>query len=102
MGTPQNTGPKRTSDAFEAQKGKGRPKGAKNKTTLIAKDAIAHAFEELGGVDALVKWAGLNDDNRRVFYGTIYPKLLPLQLTGEGGGAIVHEVRRIIQDPQAG
>lgn len=82
--------------------GPGRPKGALNKTTIIAKDAIATAFDRLGGVDALVTWAGLNDDNKRVFYGTIYPKLLPLQLTGQDGGAIVHEVRRVITDPAHG
>jgi len=68
--------------------GKGRPRGAKNKTTLIAKDAIAAAAEKLGGVDRLVHWAKEDAQNERVFWGTIYPKLLPLQLSGEGGQAI--------------
>lgn len=68
--------------------GLGRPKGSPNKTTTIAKEAIAEAFERMGGVDALVAWADQNDDHRKVFYGTIYPKLLPLQVGGENGAAI--------------
>jgi hypothetical protein len=73
--------------------GMGRPKGALNKTTKAAKDAIAQAAEELGGVDRLVAWTREDPANERVFWGTIYPKLLPLQLTGEGGGPI--EVKEI-------
>lgn len=68
--------------------GKGRPKGAKNKTTLIAKEAIATAAEKLGGIDRLVAWAQEDEKNEHTFWGTIYPKLLPLQLGGEGGGNI--------------
>lgn len=68
--------------------GKGRPKGALNKTTQAAKDAIAEAAERLGGADRLVTWAQSDPANERVFWGTIYPKLLPLQVTGEGGGPL--------------
>ena len=73
--------------------GKGRPKGSKNKTTIIAKEAIAEAFELMGGTAALVAWADQNDDHRKVFYGTIYPKLLPLQVNGAGeDGEHLHKV----------
>jgi hypothetical protein len=68
--------------------GKGRTKGALNKTTKTAKEAIALAAEKLGGADRLVAWAQEEPQNERVFWGTIYPKLLPLQVTGEGGGAL--------------
>jgi hypothetical protein len=64
--------------------GMGRPKGALNKTTKAAKDAIAQAAEELGGTDRLVAWVKEDPSNERVFWGTIYPKLLPLQLNGAG------------------
>ena len=64
--------------------GKGRPKGAINKTTKAAKDAIAQAAEALGGADRLVSWAQEDPANERVFWGTIYPKLLPLELRGAG------------------
>jgi hypothetical protein len=63
--------------------GKGRPKGSKNKTTQVAKEAIAEAAAELGGSDRLVEWVRLDPLNERVFWGTIYPKLLPLQVAGD-------------------
>lgn len=64
--------------------GMGRPKGALNKTTQSAKDAIAHAAAELGGAARLVDWVKEDPSNERVFWGTIYPKLLPLQVNGAG------------------
>lgn len=67
---------------------KGKPKGAKNKTTLAAKEAIAQAAELLGGTERLVDWAKEDPANERIFWGTIYPKLLPLQVSGEGGGPV--------------
>ena len=57
----------------------GRKKGTPNKTTQAAKDAIALAAERLGGVDRLVAWAKEDPTNEKVFWGTIYTKLLPLQ-----------------------
>lgn len=67
--------------------GKGRPKGVPNKATTLAKNAIAEAFDKMGGLDALVEWATANDEHRKVFYGQIYPKLLPLQIAGDPDGA---------------
>jgi len=60
----------------------GRPKGALNKTTLIAKDAIALAAEGLGGTDRLIAWAKEDAKNEHSFWSQIYPKLLPLQVNG--------------------
>lgn len=68
--------------------GKGRPKGSHNKTTTLVKQAIADAFEKLGGTDALVRWAQEDDDNLKVFYAQIWTKILPLQVTGEDGGPL--------------
>ncbi len=64
--------------------GKGRPKGAVNKTTKLAKEAIHEAFEKLGGMDALVTWAQEKDENLKVFYATIWPKIIPLQVQADG------------------
>ena len=72
----------------------GRQKGVTNKTTATAKEAIALAAERLGGTDRLVDWAKEDPANERVFWGTIYPKLLPLQVSGEGGGPLVVEIVR--------
>lgn len=68
--------------------GPGRPKGIPNKTTIAVKDAIAQAAAELGGVERLVAWAREDKANERLFWGSIYPKLLPLQVTGDGGGPV--------------
>lgn len=67
----------------------GKPKGAINHTTRSVKEAIEYAAQGLGGADRLVSWAREDAANERVFWGNIYPKLLPLQVTGEGGGAII-------------
>lgn len=66
----------------------GKPKGAISKTTRTAKEAIALAAEGLGGADRLIAWAKEDPANERAFWATIYPKLIPVQLTGEDGGPI--------------
>jgi hypothetical protein len=70
------------------RRGAGRPKGSPNKTTKAAKDTIALAAAELGGHARLVKWAKEDPLNERAFWSTIYPKLIPVQLSGEGGGPV--------------
>lgn len=77
----------------------GRKKGTPNKTTQTAKEAIALAAEALGGADRLVAWAREDELNERAFWTTIYPKLLPMQVTGEGGGPVefAQIVRKIIK-----
>lgn len=67
----------------------GKPKGALNKTTRSVKEAIEYAAQGLGGADRLMSWAKEEPGNERIFWGQIYPKLLPLQVTGEGGGAVI-------------
>lgn len=69
----------------------GRKKGVPNKLTTLAKDAIAQAAVDLGGTARLVTWAKSDEQNERIFWGQIYTKLLPLQVTGEGGGPLIIE-----------
>lgn len=98
MSNPHDAAPdKKTSEKplFGGKAGPGRPKGVPNKTTVIAKDAIAKAAEALGGVDRLVAWAQEDPSNEKVFWGTIYPKLLPLQIAGEGPGGAIETISRI-------
>lgn len=72
----------------------GRPKGSPNKVSKAAKEAIAEAAEKLGGVDRLVTWAQEAPENERAFWATIYPKLIPVQLTGEGDGPLQIVVKK--------
>ncbi len=62
----------------------GRPKGVPNKTTAAAKEALTLAFQGIGGVASLQQWAR---ENQTEFY-KIWSKLLPLEVTGEGGDPI--------------
>lgn len=78
--------------------GKGRPKGALNKTTTVAKDAIAQAADQLGGTSRLVEWAREDAKNEHAFWATIYPKLLPLQVAG-GLDLRIDRIERTIVDP---
>ena len=73
--------------------GPGRPKGSSNKTTRLAKDAIAFAADKLGGAERLAEWAGEDPKNEVVFCGTIYPKLLPLTVDGQMSHTVSWPVR---------
>jgi hypothetical protein len=92
---------KQTAGIGKGTPGPGRPKGVPNKATTAAKDAIAAAAEGLGGTERLVAWAQEDPANERVFWGTIYPKLLPLTVGGDAGNPLRFEsVRRVIVDPK--
>jgi len=65
----------------------GRPKNSPNKTTRSAKEAIALAAEGLGGGQLLNARAKASPDNERVFWGTIYPRLVPHEVAGSADGA---------------
>lgn len=77
----------------------GRPKGARNKLGLTAKEAIALAAERMGGAERLFRWATESAENERDFWTRIYTKLLPLQLYGDSGTGIVVEVVRYSDAP---
>jgi hypothetical protein len=80
-------------------RGRGRPKGSKNKVSAEAKAVIAEAAEALGGAERLLAWAQSDPQNERAFWATIYPKLLPLTVSGDPdnplGIAIVE--RRVVK-----
>ncbi|WP_250470086.1 MULTISPECIES: hypothetical protein [unclassified Caballeronia] len=63
---------------LDAGRAKGR-KGVLNKTTASVKSALTEAFEQLGGVDALVRW-GKSDP--AAFY-SIWSKMLPAEVRAE-------------------
>lgn len=57
--------------------GKGRKRGTPNKATASVKAALIAAFEKLGGVPSLVKWA---KDDPKEFY-KLWAKLLPVDIS---------------------
>lgn len=77
----------------------GRQKGTPNRTTTAAKEAIEQAAEGLGGVQRMISWAKEDPLNERTFWGTIYPKLLPLQVTGNDGAPLVPATIQFIREP---
>ncbi len=56
--------------------GVGRTKGVPNKTTRAVKEALVEAFEQLGGIPALVRFG---KENPVEFY-KLWVKVLPLQV----------------------
>ena len=66
--------------------GPGRPKGIPNKNTGAIRDMILEALGEAGGVAYLVDRA--NDPKTAAAFLGLVGKVLPLQVTGEGGDAI--------------
>jgi hypothetical protein len=67
----------------------GRKKGTVNKFSGIARDNVATVFSQIGGVDRMAAWA---EENLTEFYKH-YAKLIPVQVTGENGGAITLAIK---------
>ena len=76
----------------------GRPKGSPNRIQKEAKEVIAAAAAELGGMNRLVAWARQDPLNERAFWATIYPKLLPLTVNANATVTVQAIVRKIV-DP---
>lgn len=83
-------------------RGRGRPKGAENKMTRAVKDVIASAAEELGGQSRLVAWVREDPKNESAFWTTIYPKLLPKEVSGlDGRDLFPQRVELVAVEPEA-
>lgn len=65
---------------MSGNRGKGRPKGSRNKLTVEAKEAFRLAAEGAGGVEALTKFAIASPDK----FWPLYAKLIPLDVTSGG------------------
>ena len=65
--------------------GRSAAKSSPSKTNAAAKDAIAQAAVQLGGHERIAAWVKEDPKNEATFWSSIYPKLIPVQLSGEGG-----------------
>lgn len=77
----------------------GRPKGSLNTKTIVAKEAIELAMQALGGYERLAAWASESPENERVFWGSIFVKLLPVQMTGSNGAPLIPPRIQFVRDP---
>lgn len=76
----------------------GRQKGTPNKTTAILKDAILLAAEGVGedgdgknGLEGYLRVVALTDKKS---FCSLLGRVLPMQVTGEDGGALTIEIKR--------
>jgi hypothetical protein len=60
--------------------GEVRGKRGPGKYTGPVKEAIEMVAQGLGGVERLIKWAQMNNENETVFWSRIWTRLLPLQV----------------------
>jgi hypothetical protein len=71
--------------------GLGRKPGVQNKTTLAVKQAILHAFDEVGGTAYLVEVA--RNDHKT--FCTLLGRILPRDLTVDADGTTVADLERL-------
>lgn len=76
--------------------GQGRPKGAMNKHTASIKEMVLGALQDAGGREYLLRQANANP----VAFMGLIGRVLPLQVTGENGGALVVDIHWADATPQ--
>lgn len=69
----------------------GRPKGTKNKDAALIRDMVAQALTKVGGVEYLA--ARAEDPRTAAAFLSLVGRVIPVQVTGDGGGAVQHAIR---------
>jgi hypothetical protein len=77
--------------------GPGRGKGTPNKTTALLKDAVLQAATLAGGPEGLVGYLKTQAAANPGPFLALLGKVLPMQITGEDGGAVQHVFRTIYE-----
>lgn len=84
---------KQTPKIGEGRPGPGRPKGVPNRTTTLLKDAILKAATDAGNGDMAAYLQQQAIENPGPFMALL-GKVLPMQVTGEGGGPVQVVINR--------
>lgn len=71
-----------------ARPGAGRPKGSLDKGNRLIREMIVEALERAGGVEYLAQMAQTAPGP----FLSLIGKVMPVQLTGEDGGAVKHSI----------
>ena len=72
-----------------ARPGAGRPKGSLDKGNAILREMIVEALDKVGGVQYLMDKA----ESHPQAFMSLLGKVLPMQVTGEGGGEVKVSVK---------
>jgi hypothetical protein len=77
----------------------GRRAGTPNRRTVEVRRVIHAVAKRLGGEDRLYEWVMESPENERVFWSSMYIKLLPVRIqgTGERGEielSVTHKIER--------
>jgi hypothetical protein len=80
-----------------ARPGAGRPKGSIDKGNAMIRELIVKALNDLGGV----KYLKTTAKTHPAAFLALLGKVMPVQLTGEGGKPVqVESIKRVIIDPR--
>ena len=82
---------KQTLAIGKGKPGPGRKKGVPNADTALIRDMVAQALTQVGGVEYFAERA--NDPRTASAFLVLVGKVMPVQITGEGGGAVQHAIR---------
>lgn len=74
-----------------ARPGAGRPKGSIDKGNAMIREMIVEALDGVGGVTYLENAAR----SHPAAFLSLIGKVMPVQLTGEGGGAIIQRIELV-------
>lgn len=74
-------------------RGRGRPKGAPNKSTAAIKDMLLASLDAVGGQAYFMRQAEENPSAYMGLIGKILPAEVKNQITGADGGPVQHSVK---------
>lgn len=87
--------------ALGRKTGGGSRKGKPNKATAALKDMILTALEQAGGNEGSVGYLKTLATTNSSAFASLLGKVLPTQVTGEGGGPLTVQVVNFADHPPA-